>query len=100
MYFKHVTVGAKNGTFLDEIYSVIKNNDDISDKIASRLKRFCDDNEYETESIEDDVWDVTSSNISENLRSSECIDAIQQCFQNLKCMLWLYVLYITFLPHK
>ncbi len=74
---------------MDEIYSFVKNHEDVNNKIASELKRFCDDNEYDTDAIEYDtnVLHYTSSNISYYIRSKACIDAIQQCIKNLKCML-------------
>ncbi len=56
------------------------------------MKRFCNDNEYDTEAIEDDinVSDMTSSNVSSYCQSQTCIDVIQQCIKNLKCMFFLY----------
>ncbi len=91
-----MTGNTTNGTCLDEIYVCIENHHDISDGIASNLKRFWNDNEYDTEAIEDDInaLFVTSSNILNYIGSKACIDTIQECINNLKCML-LYIFHFV-----
>eukprot|EP01084_Bolivina_argentea_P091721 165084_1 len=43
-----------NNTFMDQIFAFVTNNDDVSDEIVIQLKKYFNENEYDTEAVKED----------------------------------------------
>ena len=85
-----------NGSYLDSIYLFIKKDSNISDDVVNKMKQFCHSNEYDTESIEDDIKEINNgqSNIFNHINNKLCIQLIKECIKSVKCMLFIQSLFI------
>eukprot|EP01084_Bolivina_argentea_P003991 7563_1 len=70
--------GLDGETFLDQLYLFTKSNNKLTQSMIIELNRYCDENEYDTDAIEADLYCLTNSNISNDIKNNFLMDLAKQ----------------------
>eukprot|EP01084_Bolivina_argentea_P021975 40819_1 len=78
-------------TVLDSIYAIIFKDNNISKDIIISFNQFCNENEYDTEAIGDDLCEFTEtnnaqSNIANLIQNKLCVHEIKHHIKNIKSL--------------
>ncbi len=88
---------SEGNTFLDAMYQQIEEHGDISNNKIMALKQYILDNEYDSNSIKNDLEcsELNESNISRNIMDNLCVKTIKQFIRFSQCM-DIYIIFLYF----
>ena len=71
---------------MDALFKVLSTRSNISDSSIARLRQYIEDEEYESDSIQDDAGGDLDGNLSNHMGNKEMMKVIHSMVKKNKCM--------------